>query len=398
MSAPYVFTYADALDWVEYTARGMTIGADMDLRKRIIRSAYREVVGARSWSFLHDNARITLRTAQTTGTVSFDLTGGTYERQLTLTGATWPEAWVRDAAIRLGDPPVVCDVEDYKTSTVVTLDVTMCPVADVTSTTYTLYPRWYRLPSDFMSATEPLLENNWTTARQLAKAEIEQLNRQDGRTGEIEYYAFGAPLDLYGAMALYTHPASDSTKTLDVPYVRQPRDIVYSGYDTNLDCKGTVTVSAGSASVTGTSTAFESAMVNSILRIGRSTTYQPGGIESNYPYREQRSIKSVESATGLTVDANVAAAGAAVKYRITDPIDLNVSLYDAFLRCVEKHLARVLRARNYQELEREYERALIAAKEADCRGIQPVVAGAGMGRRTRLSDSPMSRRPEAGFS
>ena len=394
--APYVFTFSDVLDSVDYSTRAMGTGADLQLRRHTIRAAYREVVGARLWSFLGSNARITLQAPQTTGTVVYVHTGGTYERQLTLTDATWPEAWVRDASVRLGSPAIVCDIEDYKTSTVVTLDATMAPNADAASTTYSLFPRWYRLPTDFVSADVPMAEDSWTTGRQVPKAHVERLLRSTDYTGDIECYAFGAPLDLFGAMALYIHPPSAEKETLDIPYTRRPRDIVYTGFNNALDSVGTIVVTSGSPTVTGTSTVFESGMVNSIFRIGKSATYAPGGLESQYPYGEQRSIKSVESTTSLTLDANVATSRNGVMYRISDPIDIDVILYDAFLRCCEKNLARVLRAKNYAQFKRDFDEALLAAFEMDCRGIQSVVAMSGGRSVGRLTDG--SSRPMAGFS
>jgi hypothetical protein len=391
-TAPYVFAFSDVIEHMDnFAAYGA--GANQYMRREVARAAYREVVGARAWSFLGSNARITLQAAQTTGTVVYLHSSGTYARELTLTGATWPEAWVKDASVRFGN--IICDVEDYKSSTVVTLDAVMAPVADVSSTTYSLFPRWYRLPTDFVSADVPMAEDSWITGTQVPKAQVERLLRSTDYTGEIECYSFGAPLDLFGATALYIQPPSDEKETLDIPYTRRPRDLVYTGHDSR-DTAGTIAVTAESPTVTGTDTTFESGMVNSLFRIGASSTRMPGGISGQYPYAEQRAVKSVASATELTLDAGVAIPRDGVKYRITDPIDIDMILYDAYLRCCEKRLGMATRAKNVRELEREYERALTAAAEADCRGIQPVVAMAGVPYRRRLIDG--SSRPLTGFS
>ena len=385
MAAPYVFTFADALDHLDQFASYAGLGASQHIRRECIMAAYREIVGARDWTFLRSNARIMLRTPQTTGTAVFDLTGGAYERMLTLTGATWP-SWAVDACVRLGDPEIVCDIAEVKTTTIVTLDPTMCPIADVASTTYSLYPRWYRLPNDFASMGQPMAEDDWIVAELVSKERIEHLNRWEDRTGDIEYYAFGAPLDLYGAMAFYTHPQIDEDQTLDIPYVRRPRDMVYAGHDSR-DSAGTIAVTASSATVTGTTTTFASAMIGSILRIGSSTTYCPDGLAAQYPYAEQRSILSVASTLSLTLDANVATTRTGVKYRITDPIDLDIIVYNAFLRGCEARLAQLMRLKDADRIEADYEKALLRAKEADCRDIQPVVAGVGRGYVSRLTDS-----------
>lgn len=392
MAFPQVFTFADVLDTLDYFSRSMGVGADLTLRRQVVRAAYREVAGARDWTFLRSNARITLRGAQTEGTISYSQAN----RQVTLTGATWP-SWAEDASLRFGDPDLVCDIEEVLSSTVATLDAVMAPVDDIASSTYTLYPRWYRLPRDFAGMAEPMNEESWVLGRQVSKTAIEQLNRYEARTGStIEYYAFGAPLDLYGERAIYVHPPSDTTKTLDIPYLRRPRDLVISGYDSARDTAGTISVAAGSDAVTGTDTAFDSGMVNSILRIGQSSTYPPGGLESSYPYAEQRVIKSVTDATNLVLDAGVSATHTGVKYRISDPVDLDVILWDTLLRAAEMHLARVLRAKAYSATAAEYQRALHKAREADCRGIQPEIAGPGRAYTGRLTDSP--HRPLTGFA
>lgn len=394
MSAPFVFTFADVLEHLNAFAGHAGRGADQYLLRECARAAYREVGMARDWTFFRRLHRVTLQEPQSTGTVVFDLTGGTYERQLTLTDATWP-SWANDASVRLGEPDIVCDIENVQTSTVVTLDANMCPVEDVASTTYTLWPRYYRLPNDFASMVAPMSETDWRIGEQVSHEFIQQLNRNEDRQGSIEKYAFGAPPDLYGAMAFFIHPRADDTKSLDIPYVRRQRDIVYTGHDSR-DSGGTITVSAGSASVAGTSTTFAPGMINSVLRIGDSATYCPDGIGGKYPYAEQRAISVFTNATTLTLDANVAADGTDVHYRVTDPLDLDVVLYDAYLRCCEKHLARMLNMKTYVAIEREYRAALLRAQEADCRGVQPVVAGVGRRYTSRLTDS--SHRDLAGFS
>jgi hypothetical protein len=318
--------------------------------------------------------------------VVFDLTGGTYERQLTLTDDTWPEAWVKDASIRLGDPDIICDIEDYKTSTVATLDATMCPIADVASTTYSLFPRWYALPNDFLSMDVPMNEDSWLIGNPVSKAEIERLTRQDSTAGEIRKYAIAQVPDLYGTMGLFVYPPSDTAETLDIPYVRRPRPVVYTGLDATIDCAGTVSLTSGSATVTGSSSAFASGMAGSLLRVASSST-RPTGTPGPYRYTELYSIKSVESAESLTLSSNATTTRSAVGYSITDPIDLDVAVYDAFVGCAKLKLAEALGAKNLPEIRRQYERALRAAKQADFRDHHPVIAMSGGRRRGRMADS-----------
>lgn len=384
MTAPYVYTYADVLDELDYFARFGGVGADQTLRRICVQRAYREITAARDWSFMHANTRIKVYAPDEYTDVAFDLTGGTYERQLTSSGSgeTWP-SWAEDACVRLGDPAIICDVEQVKSSTVVTLDATMCPIADISSTTATLFPRWYRLPNDFAAMTRPMDEDAWFLGEETDKETIEQLIRYETRTGNIERYAVGAPSDLYGAMGLYVWPPSDEDETLDIPYKRRPRALRYSGHESVEDA-GTITIEAGSAAVTGLATSFSSKMIGSLLRIGSSATYRPTGLEGQYPYVEQRSIIAVASTTELTLDAAVADAASAKQYVITDPVDVDIALYDAFLACAKMHLAKALRMKDARDAEADYNRTLFKAKEADCRSLQPQVAGAPRRTVTRL--------------
>jgi len=396
MTAPYLYTYSDILEELDYFARYEGVGADQTLRRMCIQRAYRNIASAHDWSFLHANHRITVYAPDEFTTVSFDLTGGTYERQLTATtdGETWPD-WAEDACIRLGDPEIICDVEQKKSDTVLTLDAVMCPTADVSSTTGTLFPRWYRLPNDFVSMDRPMDEDDWHLGVETDKGTIERLIRYETRTGNIERYAVGAPQDLYGAMGLYLWPPTDEDETLDVPYRRRPRQLRYSGHE-DEEVAGTITATVGSATITGTGTSFNSAMVGSLLRIGPSTDYAPSGLEGKYPYVEQRSIIAVASTTSLTLDAVVTNSASAVKYRIVDPIDLDIAVYDAFVACAKMHLATALRMKGARYAAADYDTTLRKAKEADCRSHHAQVAGVPRARTGRLNYGSINRTVAGG--
>jgi hypothetical protein len=387
VTAPRLLTFCDVQDTLEALCSGYGVSAPPDVLKRCVLDAYNEVVSLHDWSCLYRNGRIQLHAPQTTGTVTFDLTGGTYERQLTLAGSTWP-TWAEDAAVRFGD--IVCDIESRKSSTVVTLDATMCPGTDVASTTYTLYPRWYRLPSDCVSISRPHGETSWAIGECISPEQMLSLDRYEDCTGDIEYYAVAAAPDLYGQMALYVHPASDADKTFDFLYKRRPRDLRYSGKETACTA-GTIAVTAGSATVTGTSTTFDASMVGSIFRIGTSTTNPPTGVEGQYPWVDERCVIDVTSATSLTLDAAVTTTRSGVKYRISDPIDLDVSLHNAFQRLCERNLARARNVDGQGNFEHYAKTAVFQAKCADARVGQRRVAGTPQVYLTRLADA--SSRP-----
>lgn len=391
MSVPLLYTYSDVLDELDYFARYEGVGADQTLRRMCVQRAYRQIATAHDWSFLHDNYRATVYAPDEFTTVEFDLTGGTYERQLTATtsGEEFP-TWAEDACVRLGDPEIVCDVEARKSATVVTLDSVMCPTADIDETTATLFPRWYRLPNDFVSMARPADEDSWCLGAETDKESIEHRMRYDDSTGNVERFAVGAPRDLYGAMALYLWPPTNEDETLDIPYRRRPRAMRYSGHE-DAEVAGTIAVTANSATVAGTDTSFATAMIGSLLRIGDDSTYHPTGLEGKYPYVEQRSIIAIASTSSLTLDAAVASSASGVKYRITDPVDVDIAVYDAFIACAKMHLATALKMKGARFAVQDYRDALRRAKEADFRSYSPRRAGVPGRHIGRLNDGPINR-------
>lgn len=86
-----LFTLHDAVEHV----LDQIVGADGSPRNRrqamrAVLEAYQELPFRRDWRYYYRPLRINTVASQTTGTVAFDLTGGAYERMLTLSSATWP--------------------------------------------------------------------------------------------------------------------------------------------------------------------------------------------------------------------------------------------------------------------------------------------------------------------
>ncbi len=388
MAQPTILTCTDVIDGVNDFMTGRQ-SASQPMLRRAIQSAYREVAGAHNWSFLLKPGRVQLKAAQTSSTITYDHTGGTYERELTLASGTWPEAWVEDAVVRIGD--AVHQIEDYKTSTVVTLDATMNPGQDVAAgTSYTLYPQWYALPADFESFMGPAGEDTWRLGQYVSPADMHNLHRYRDSTGSLKYYTVTEVPDLLGSLGLFLEPASDSTETCDYVYKRRPRELRYWGHDSASDFAGTIAVSASAKAVTGTGTAFAAAHVGSILRIS-SDTSKPTGREGPNPYVEERSIETWTDATHITLDANVETNRNGVKYVIADPIDLGQSAWDAFLRCCEKHLAIICNLEDQALIVGQARESLFRAKGRANTNRQRRIAGMRSAYRGRLADGPVSR-------
>lgn len=391
---PQVMTFADAVQDLEEFCREASISAAGRAVRGAIRRAYREIVDAHDWACLHGNGRIQLQAYQDTGTVEYDHTGGTYERQVTLTGATWPSD-IEDWAIRIdtGDNEVVCDVEAYKTASVITLDATMNPGKDVASgATYDAYPRYYRLPNDFMSMDKPVEESLQSLGRYVSMERMLELDRYYNTSGEVQYFTIAAAPDLFGTMALFVQPYSDEDRTLDFTYKRRPRELRYVGTDLS-ESPGTISIyPGGTATISGASTSFASTHVGSLLRIGTSASSMPTGLDGLLPYAEQRTIVAYTSATSVTLDAAPSVSQIGVKYSITDPIDLSPNVYDAMMALAKKFVAVEKNAKNAAAVAAQAAETLFRAKCADQRVFGRRAAGPEPDPTWRLADSPTANR------
>src|SRR6185295_13663486 len=58
--------------------------------RRAINDAYKELINCHQWTYLYKLGRVFLEVTQSDGTITYDHTGGTHERLLTLTDSTWP--------------------------------------------------------------------------------------------------------------------------------------------------------------------------------------------------------------------------------------------------------------------------------------------------------------------
>ncbi|HDZ21604.1 hypothetical protein LCGC14_1147520 [marine sediment metagenome] len=389
MPAPQLLTYRDAISAANDFVGGLSTGVAQGDIRRAIHVAYREIGDAFSWSFLKKQGRVPLQALESTGTVAYDHTGGSNERQLTLTpvaSEVWP-SWAVDATVRVGSVP--CRVESRISDTVLTLDVNLNPGADVAaSTAFQIYPACYTLPHDFESLVQPWGEDTWRFGQQVSRDEILALDRFRETTGGIRCFAVGEVADLQGSLGLYIHPASDATETLDFLYRRRARQLRYSGHDA-AETDGTITVNVDSTAVVGVGTAFDAKMVGSTLRVGTGGTNVPTGLDGLYPYDDERIIAGHTDATNVTLDTAITTARSGVKYCISDAIDLHAAAHNAFLACVTKHLAVSRNMKHKAEMIALYDDALMQARGADHRVTQRRVAGRPTVRRVRLADYPM---------
>ena len=375
MATTQLFTFQDAAEhlWDTFNpAVKPPTGRELRMAKRAVIDAYRKLPMDAHWLYYQRRMIVTTEAEYAAGTVVYDHTGGSYERMVTLTGGTWPTNAARGVLYFNG---ANYPIESRKSNTVVTLGTNMNPGADVSSTTYTWYRESYPLPVNFrklyslMDTTDgsflyPL--ENTDPSDALMRSRI----LRGGSTNRPQWYAVRNDGDYIGSMSILFGPAPSSARTYDMIYEIAPREL-----RTYKSAAGTVSVTAGSTTVTGASTAFSSFHVGSIIRFTTSTSDEPtpmmGGIDgTDNPFIAQRMITAVSSATSLTIDAAVSATTAisSAKYTISDPVDLEVhAMLPYFLRLAEYEYAVLNKREDWKKREAWKQRALLEAMAADVR-------------------------------
>lgn len=380
-----VVTYEDVLANLAAFAKARDISAPQDTLRYAVESALRDIISARDWKCLRKTWRVPLQVPQTTGTATYSASGGAYPYLVTLSGATVP-SWAADAQFRIGTYSTVCDVDQVISSTQFTLRSPRIPLEDVTTaSTYSLGRSWYELPQEFVTSWSPIERNVWFVGKYVPFEEWHLLEQYDYYTGVGIRWTIGPAPNRYGTMALYVHPWPSSVSDLNFVMKCRPRPLAISGQE-SWCYAGTATVAANGTTVTGSSTIFKSIMAGAIIRFSDGST-KPTGTNGVNPYVFQQSITSVDTATQtLTLGAGAPVGLTGVKYTVSDPLDLDIGLYNAFVRNCEMQLTHAAGAKDAAGVERQWQLALQSAKIADNSTRPRETAGSAFSRRLRLAD------------
>lgn len=365
MAIENLLVYQDLIDrLVAYTGGG-SLDPDHPDILWAIQEAYADVTHATDWCYLNSKGRIVLNGAYSTGTVAFDLTGGAYERVLTLSGGTWP-TWAAYGTVKIDGK--LYSVDERKSTTQLTLTADQCPVDDVAAlTTYVLFQSSYPLPSTFRRLSELFMDGETHRIREISPNEWLAYETMQATAGRPEFFSIVGSPDTLESLSLQLAPYPDQAYTLVFMFDRTARPLFYRGYESEAR-SGSVSGSAASTTVTGSSSTFHAAMVGSIIRFSRDTTNFPKGKAALHTFREQQQIRAVASTTSLTVGASLAYTHASgTKYTISDPIDLPQSMYQMLLRGCESYLDASRNSKLARESERRYRLAQVQARERDVR-------------------------------
>ena len=333
-------TYTDVIQHlVDYLGGNEQDATQREIRRAAI-SAYRELIDCYPWRALHKLLNIPLNANHTTGTVEYDLTGGSSERLWTFSSATLPD-WAARGKLLVGSNS--WPIQRRLSSSTLQSPSDFYPAEDIAAgTTFELYQSEFVLPEDFRSMHVGM-PTTTTATRRISIQDMSWMGRQNGASGSPWGYSIVADRFLPGRQTIILNPWPASADTFQALYRYRPRDLMYSGYAAR-DRSGTVSLSG--TTVTGSGTAFEAGMEGAVIRISANATQYPSDQAGDNPFYFEGVIDRVTNSSTLSVISNASGVTtSATRYTISDPIALPPSMLNALLRCCEKQ-AEIVRQRD----------------------------------------------------
>jgi hypothetical protein len=344
-------TYQDIVEHLIVASYGGPQDAEQKDIRTAVQRAYRELTTMRDWKYYNTQCRIKFNPAWI-GTVTYSSDTG----QFTLENGDPFPLYAASCHIRIEN--TVSRIATRNSNTVLTADPIIRPTDDILEpTTASLYQNTYPLPDDFRNMDTPIDQYKWSYFVYVTPDEAMKL--ESARDVQGPPNCWTVTKDPYGpgwVVKVIGYPKTITS--LDFSYRRYARLLRLSGHEAAAR-QGTITASG--TSVTGVGTAFTSSMVGSVLRVGTASAV-PDTLGSLNPYVDEAIVRSVASATSLTLETAVTASGA--KYVVTDPADMPMSMHNALLSCAEYWLSR-LRGSKPDNAFAMYQRDLRLAMEAD---------------------------------
>lgn len=325
--SPTLWTYRDLIDRILDFSNAGTGAAQQRDYKIAVDEAYREVVYTHDWKYYLGTWTLYLQAPYSTGTITYTQSS----RTLTLAGGTWP-SWALYGHVKIGT--TFYEVESVSSSTVLILAVNNNPGADVAAlTTYTIYQSVYTLPAGFTRLMRPTTPTgSWANAY-VSPDNWLRLEMRTASAGSPVAWTIMSDPKSFGSFAIFVWPYPSTAQTYTFIYKRRPKDLVISGYDTaesDWANSSTITAVANATGFTGSGTTFPTNMPGAMLRFGTAAN-QPDGLFGLKRYAEQCIINSYTNATsGVLINAP-SYSYSAVKWNISDPIDMSPSMLEYLL-------------------------------------------------------------------
>lgn len=293
------------------------VGNDVSAEKsaavtRAAAEAVNSIASKADWLYYRTWGRLSTSAPYSTGTVAFDLTGGAYERMLTLTGGTWP-TWANYGTVVIDTVPY--DVDRRISDTIVTLKALTSPSGDIAAgTSYNMYRMRYDLPADFQALQKPVIT---TQNFQLQKVTLETIiNRRNYNDSDGTPLVFTIVDSGYDRKQLIIWYPPDAEYTMEFEYKRKPVFPVVV-----QESAGKIALTSGSTALTGTSTQFTAAMAGAVLRVSYNQTV-PGSFDSNTPPEYEYVLDTYTSATAMVLKDAASATVSNRAYTISSRVDV----------------------------------------------------------------------------
>ena len=381
------FTYQDAINHL-LDFLGADVGAEaLRTARRAIQNTLRTLPRMHRWSYYYNHGRINTNGAYATGTVSYDFTGGAYERMLVLAGGTFP-AWASDGTIRINDTNY--KIASVVSSTIAMLDSAQSPQADIAAgTKFVIFCDEYLLPLEFISADEGLNKSNFTNLSYVHPREwLSSVENGNNYSSDPYIYTITGHSTLQGRLSFRVYPSPSTSKSFDFLYQKGARQVAIELYTS-----GTVaanTSSGPTTTITATGAIFTSSVTGSIIRISADSSDFPTGLDGDNIAEYERQIIRVISSTQIIVDEPVYTTFSGRKYSISDPIDVEQGvMLDPFLRGCEYQVSLLRSKANASDLYQLYLTSVKQAQAADSKVIQRRSAGPDTYIRPRLASFPL---------
>jgi len=369
------WTWADLIDALNSRCQAQALAVDVPALARFTAEAYR-LVRAHDWRSLMVYDALDLQ-AGVSMTADYDGAG-----TLTAT-ANWP-SWAADNGGQLVQMP------DGRLGRVESVSGTTLklrkPYSATSFTAQTVRLGYVRVNPTYSIRRVRKAWYEQTVLDEATPAVVHDMLRLTQLLGYPNYYTL-EEVDGRRMVGIYPAPTS-GVHPLVLDYIRDVGDPQATGFAPD-DTQGTVSVVSGSATVSGTGTAFGAKHVGCVLRVS-SDSKAPGGRFSSAAGTEVGVVKSVGSATSLTLESAAGVSVSGVGYRLSTRLDLP----DHAIAYLEEQswweLVSVWKPELASLVERRLSQARLAALAADSFGgprgspgrvspivVRPIIIGPG---------------------
>lgn len=317
-ASPEVYTLSDLVHRLTYRTMGTPSTRNNVLCVRAIQDAIRSLAGKHDWSVYQRRYRFQ-STAPVSSTFTYDHTGGSSERMITLTGST---TWPTDATsgyIKVGT--ITYRIDSRVSSTVATLRSQESLNADTTGE-LTWYRNSYALPR-LIQKIHHLYDR--TAEREVGYVRASSLSEAGFESGTTAMFTWMHSGDAFGGSQIVLSPAPSQVSTYEAFVTTMP--IIPRIHEVT---GATASVTSGSTAVSCSGAAFTNKLVGSVFRLSLSSTLPSDDNADLWEF--QAFITAVPSATTLTLAEAVPITASGRGYLISSPIDIDAG---CMLNCLE---------------------------------------------------------------